>query len=153
MSNPSIEQRLAGVRERVAAAARAAGRLPATVRLIAVSKTVDAAAVGEALAVGQRAFGENRVQELAAKAAALPGDCEWHLIGHLQQNKARAAADATMSALAPVTATTSTQVAAAPAPVPVVAGDALVAAALAAIREAIRTRYNGDPNLALTVSI
>ncbi len=91
MSNPSIEQRLAGVRERIAAAARAAGRLPETVRLVAVSKTVDAAAVGEALAAGQRAFGENRVQELAAKAAALPGDCEWHLIGHLQQNKARAA--------------------------------------------------------------
>lgn len=94
MSNPSIEQRLASVRERIAEAARAAGRLPETVRLIAVSKTVDAAAVGEAHAAGQRAFGENRVQDLAGKAAALPGDCEWHLIGHLQQNKARAAVQA-----------------------------------------------------------
>ena len=69
------------------------------------------------------------------------------------QNKARAAADATMSALAPATATTSTQVAAAPAPVPVVAGDSLIAAALRAIREAIATQYGNDPTFALTVAI
>lgn len=91
MSNPCIEQSLAIVRERIAAAALGAGRSPESVRLIAVSKTVDAAAVGAALAAGQRAFGENRVQELAAKATALPEDCEWHLIGHLQKNKVRAA--------------------------------------------------------------
>jgi len=76
---------------------------------------------------------------------------EGYIVG--VQSRARAAADATMSALAPATVGTSTQVAAAPAPVPVVAGDSLIAAALAAIREAIRTQYDGDPNLALTVSI
>ena len=91
MSNPTIAQRLAAVHERIAAAAIAARRKPASVRLVAVSKTVDAAAVGEALAAGQLAFAENRVQELTAKAALLPAECEWHLIGHLQHNKARAA--------------------------------------------------------------
>ncbi len=91
MSNSTIAQRLATVQERIAAAARAAGRDPASVRLVAVSKTVDAEAVREALAAGQVAFGENRVQELANKVAALPEGCEWHLIGHLQNNKARTA--------------------------------------------------------------
>ena len=76
---------------------------------------------------------------------------EGYIVG--VRNKARAAADATMSALSPATATTSTQVAAAPAPVPVVAGDSLIAAALAAIREAIATQYGNDPTFALTVAI
>ncbi len=82
------------VRSRIALAARRAGRDPATVALLAVSKGQPAAAVRAAYALGQRAFGENYVQESLAKArllAALPG-IEWHLIGPLQSNKARLAA-------------------------------------------------------------
>lgn len=63
-------------------------------RLLAVSKTQDATAVAELAGAGQRAFGENYVQEAAAKQAALVGHgLEWHLIGHLQSNKAREAAE------------------------------------------------------------
>ncbi len=82
------------VRSRIALAARRAGRDPATVALLAVSKGQPAAAVRAAYALGQRAFGENYVQEGLAKArllAVLPG-IEWHLIGPLQSNKARLAA-------------------------------------------------------------
>ena len=82
------------VRSRIALAARLAGRDPATVALLAVSKGQPASAVGEAHALGQRAFGENYVQEGLAKAqllSALP-NIEWHLIGPLQSNKARLAA-------------------------------------------------------------
>lgn len=86
-----IAERLAEARERVAAAAVAAGRDPATVKLLAVSKTVPAAVIAAAYAAGQRRFGENRVQELRDKAPALPGDIEWHLIGQLQANKVRLA--------------------------------------------------------------
>ncbi|MDI9240647.1 YggS family pyridoxal phosphate-dependent enzyme [Lysobacter sp. LF1] len=73
-------------------AAEAAGRpVP---RLLAVSKTQDATAVAELIQAGQLAFGENYVQEAAAKRAALAGSgVEWHLIGHLQSNKARDAAE------------------------------------------------------------
>ncbi|MBT3286202.1 MAG: YggS family pyridoxal phosphate-dependent enzyme [Victivallales bacterium] len=91
MSTPKIQQRLATTQARVAEAAAEVGRPPESVRLVAVSKTVDAAAVREAYEAGQRRFGENRVQELARKVTELPDDCEWHLIGHLQKNKARAA--------------------------------------------------------------
>ena len=91
MSTPKIQQRLATTQARVAGAATEAGRPPESVCLVAVSKTVDVAAVREAYEAGQRRFGENRVQELARKVTALPDDCEWHLIGHLQKNKARAA--------------------------------------------------------------
>jgi pyridoxal phosphate enzyme (YggS family) len=81
--------------ERLAAAAHAAGRDPSQVRLLAVSKTVAPDAVRALHALGQRAFGENYVQEAVAKRAALADlDLEWHLIGPLQSNKARAAADA-----------------------------------------------------------
>ncbi|HKW79561.1 MAG TPA: YggS family pyridoxal phosphate-dependent enzyme [Casimicrobiaceae bacterium] len=83
-------------RQRIAAAARSAGRDPASVRLLAVSKSKPADAIRAAYALGQRAFGENYVQEATAKMAALadlPG-IEWHLIGPLQGNKARAAAAA-----------------------------------------------------------
>ncbi|MEP6998167.1 MAG: YggS family pyridoxal phosphate-dependent enzyme [Betaproteobacteria bacterium] len=80
--------------QRIAQAARAAGRDPATIRLLAVSKGVPAEAVRAAHALGQRAFGENYVQEATVKMAALADlpDIEWHLIGPLQGNKARAAA-------------------------------------------------------------
>jgi pyridoxal phosphate enzyme (YggS family) len=91
-----IAHNLALVRERVAAAARAAGRDPASVRLLAVSKTRPAAEVASALAAGQRLFGENYAQELRDKAEALggppplsAGPIEWHFLGALQTNKAR----------------------------------------------------------------
>ena len=61
--------------------------LPAGVKLLAVSKFQPAEALMEAYGAGQRLFGENRPQELCAKAEALPGDIEWHFIGHLQTNK------------------------------------------------------------------
>ena len=79
--------------QRLDNAARAAGR-PAP-RLLAVSKQQAATAIAELHAAGQRAFGENYVQEARSKQAALAGlDIEWHLIGHLQSNKAREAAAA-----------------------------------------------------------
>jgi pyridoxal phosphate enzyme (YggS family) len=87
----TIAGNLAAVRVRLDAAARAAGRDPASVRLVAVSKTKPAEAIREAYASGQRAFGENYAQELAGKAEALAdlADIEWHFIGHLQTNKAK----------------------------------------------------------------
>lgn len=63
--------------------------LPEGVRLVAVSKTKSQADILEAYRAGQRDFGENKVQELAAKAEALPGDIRWHMIGHLQRNKVK----------------------------------------------------------------
>lgn len=85
----SIAENLAQVRERIATAAARAGRAPGEVALIAVSKTKPPRAVAEALAAGQRIFGENRVQEALEKMAHVPAEAEWHLIGHLQRNKAR----------------------------------------------------------------
>ena len=88
-------ENLAAVRERIAAAARRAGRRPEDIALMAVSKTFPPEAIREAYNAGQRLFGENRVQEFAEKAPALRdlGDAEWHLIGHLQTNKAAKAAE------------------------------------------------------------
>ncbi|HKI98757.1 MAG TPA: YggS family pyridoxal phosphate-dependent enzyme [bacterium] len=85
----SIAENLAAVRERIAEAARRAGRAADAVRLLAVSKTKPAAAVLEAFQAGQRLFGENRVQEALAKMEETGPGPEWHLIGHLQSNKAR----------------------------------------------------------------
>lgn len=87
----AIAERLASVRAAIGAACRAASRDPADVELLAVGKTHPEAAVRSAYAAGQRAFGENRVQELVAKAAALQDlpDLRWHLIGSLQTNKVR----------------------------------------------------------------
>ena len=85
-------ERLAEVHQHIAAAARAAGRDPATVTLVAVSKTHGADMVREMLQAGQRVFGENRVQEAEEKFPALKAeypDLELHLIGPLQTNKAR----------------------------------------------------------------
>ena len=82
------------VRSRIALAAQRAGRNPAAVRLLAVSKAQSDAAVRVAYALGQRAFGENYVQEASLKAGLLSDlpDIEWHLIGPLQSNKTRLAA-------------------------------------------------------------
>jgi pyridoxal phosphate enzyme (YggS family) len=86
----SLARRLGEVRARIEAACRACGRDPATVELVAVSKTHPAASVREAVAAGQRAFGENRVQEVAKKARELGGvDLAWHMIGSVQTNKVR----------------------------------------------------------------
>lgn len=81
---------VAQVRARIAAAANRNGRRADDVSLVAVSKTVDAARVREAAAVGLRSFGENRVQEARDKVAAVP-DVSWHLIGSLQRNKVKEA--------------------------------------------------------------
>jgi len=82
------------VRSRIALAARRAGRDPAAVELLAVSKAQPAAKVRAAYAQGQRAFGENYVQEASLKSGQLSdlSDIEWHLIGPLQSNKTRLAA-------------------------------------------------------------
>jgi pyridoxal phosphate enzyme (YggS family) len=64
-------------------------KIPANVTLVAVSKTYPTEVIQEAYDLGQRVFGENRVQELTAKYEALPKDIEWHLIGHLQKNKVK----------------------------------------------------------------
>jgi pyridoxal phosphate enzyme (YggS family) len=86
----SISANIAAVRERVAEAARRAGRRPEEIALMAVSKTHPPDRIREAHAAGLRLFGENRVQEFAGKAAALADldGAEWHMIGHLQTNKA-----------------------------------------------------------------
>jgi len=91
----TIADRLTGIRERIAAAARSAGRDPSSVVLVAVSKTFPIEAVREAYAAGQRDFGENRVQEGLQKIAVSTDlRIRWHLLGHLQTNKARKAAPA-----------------------------------------------------------
>jgi pyridoxal phosphate enzyme (YggS family) len=88
----SIADRLTEVRARISAAARSAGRDPSSVRLIAVSKTVPIDSIREAWHAGQRDFGENRVQEALQKIATSADlEIRWHLIGHLQTNKARKA--------------------------------------------------------------
>ncbi|MDR5736666.1 MULTISPECIES: YggS family pyridoxal phosphate-dependent enzyme [unclassified Caballeronia] len=92
----SIVQHLEEVRQRIALAARSASRDPASVRLLAVSKTFPADDVRAAFDAGQRAFGENYVQEGVAKIAALAalrGDIEWHFIGPLQSNKTKLVAE------------------------------------------------------------
>jgi pyridoxal phosphate enzyme (YggS family) len=91
----SIADRLTRVRARIDAAARSAGRDPAAVRLIAVSKTFPIEAIRGAYAAGHRDFGENRVQEALQKIERSTDlTIRWHLLGHLQTNKARKAAQA-----------------------------------------------------------
>jgi pyridoxal phosphate enzyme (YggS family) len=86
----TIADNVAAVRERIAAAARRAGRDPDDVALMAVTKTFGPDAIRTAYDAGQRLFGENRVQEFFDKASALRdlSDAEFHMIGHLQTNKA-----------------------------------------------------------------
>jgi len=86
-----IAARLADVRARIGQAAARSGRLPGEITLVVVSKTVSAQVVAAAVAAGQRVFGENRVQEARGKAEACGPGVAWHLIGHLQSNKAKAA--------------------------------------------------------------
>ena len=100
MTEPSVEsevaRRLAEVQARIGRAARDCGRDPASVALVAVSKTFPTADIAPALAAGQRVFGENRVQEAKTKWPDLRrqvADLELHLIGPLQSNKAREAVE------------------------------------------------------------
>jgi pyridoxal phosphate enzyme (YggS family) len=88
----AIRSRLAEVRERIARAASRAGRDPASVRLVAVSKTFDVEHIRAAADAGQVDFGENKVQEALQKMAGTADLLiRWHLVGHLQSNKARKA--------------------------------------------------------------
>jgi PLP dependent protein len=86
----SIGENLEAVRETIARSARRAGRDPTEVVLVAVTKTFPVERIREALAVGLRILGENRVQEALPKIEAIgPADVDWHLIGHLQTNKVK----------------------------------------------------------------
>ncbi len=85
----TVASRLAGVHERVAAAAARAGRRAESVTLVAVGKAQPVELLQEAYEAGHRDFGENRAQELAAKQPLLPPDVRWHFVGPLQRNKVR----------------------------------------------------------------
>jgi pyridoxal phosphate enzyme (YggS family) len=91
----SIADNVVQIRERIAGAAARVGRSAGSITLMAVSKTVEPERIHQAYAAGLRVFGENRVQEFGEKTSALSGlkDVEWHLIGHLQSNKAKIAAE------------------------------------------------------------
>src|ERR1700694_3309 len=91
----SVAANIASIQERIISAARRAGRRPEEVALMAVSKTQPPERIREAYGAGQRLFGENRVQEFAAKNNALQDlhAAEWHMIGHLQTNKATKTAE------------------------------------------------------------
>jgi pyridoxal phosphate enzyme (YggS family) len=91
VENGGLDSRLAGLQDRMYAAAKRSGRAAESVRLMAVTKTVSRAEVETAMEAGIRLFGENRVQEALEKYSGLTGACELHLIGHLQRNKARSA--------------------------------------------------------------
>jgi PLP dependent protein len=85
----SVSENFKAVRNRIAAAARRAGRDPSAIRLVTVTKTVDLGRIREATAAGAAILGENRVQEAKEKIEALGRIASWHLIGHLQTNKAK----------------------------------------------------------------
>ncbi|MBS1797196.1 MAG: YggS family pyridoxal phosphate-dependent enzyme [Acidobacteria bacterium] len=88
----ALSERLAKIDAQIDRSARKNGRDPRSIRLVAVSKTQPAAAISGALAAGVRIFGENKVQEAEGKIAEIGREnAEWHLIGHLQSNKARKA--------------------------------------------------------------
>jgi PLP dependent protein len=91
----SIAENLAAIRDRIAAAAARASRQPEEISLMVVSKMHPPERIREAYAAGQRLFGENRIQEFAAKAATLEflKNAQWHMIGHLQTNKSAKTAE------------------------------------------------------------
>src|SRR5207244_10021724 len=91
--NQDIRANLARVLERIAGAAERSGRRPSEILLIAVSKTVEADRIRAAIDARVPALGENRVQEAKAKVAELGHPVPWHLIGHLQRNKAKDAVE------------------------------------------------------------
>lgn len=85
----SLQKRLVDITGRISRAALKSGRQPTDVQLVAVTKMVPVDQLGEAVACGIKVFGENRVQDWLAKYEVLGDQVEWHLIGHLQQNKAK----------------------------------------------------------------
>lgn len=87
----TVKERVESVRERIAAAALRVGRDPGEVLLVAVAKTFPASAVEKVIAAGITDIGENRVQEAKAKIADIKAPCHWHMVGHVQTNKARLA--------------------------------------------------------------
>src|SRR6476660_7440503 len=91
----SVADNVNTIRERISRAANRVGSSPDSIMLMAVSKTVEPERIKEAYAAGLRVFGENRVQEFESKSGGLSElkDAEWHLIGHLQSNKAKKAAE------------------------------------------------------------
>ena len=91
----SITENIAGIRQRIAAAAARVKRSPDSITLMAVTKTVEPERIRQAYDAGLRVFGENRVQEFEGKMDALRdlNDAEWRLIGHLQSNKAKKAVE------------------------------------------------------------
>lgn len=93
MNEMTIAERLASIEARIAAACKRAGRSRDDVQLIAVSKTHPPEAVNEAAHAGQLIFGENKVQEAHAKIPECSGRLSWHLVGHLQRNKAAPAVE------------------------------------------------------------
>ena len=88
-----IQENLERVRERIAAAARNCGRDPKGVRLICVTKGIPTDQIQRAVACGVQELGENRVQEAREKQPLLPQGLRWHLVGHLQRNKAKPAVE------------------------------------------------------------
>lgn len=93
MSGGEFSRRLAAVRARIEAAAVRSGRPGEAVTLVAVSKTIPVEGIREALEAGVTILGENRVQEAREKIARLPEGAAWHLVGHLQTNKAKLAVE------------------------------------------------------------
>ncbi|MFY9379613.1 MAG: YggS family pyridoxal phosphate-dependent enzyme, partial [Acutalibacteraceae bacterium] len=89
----SIADNLGILQDRIAAAAGRAGRDPSEITVVGVTKNVEAQRIAEAVAVGIRDFGENRVQEAAKKIPLVEADVSWHLVGHLQRNKAKQAVE------------------------------------------------------------
>lgn len=85
----ALAENLQAVQERIDAAARRAGRDPAQVRLVAVTKNQPPEAIAAAFELGMRHFGENRVEEAEPKIPGLPQDITWHMIGHIQSRKAK----------------------------------------------------------------
>jgi hypothetical protein len=85
----TLETNLRAVQERIAAAAHRAGRDPAEIILVAVTKTQSPSVIQMAYDLGVRHFGENRVEEAGTKVGGLPGDITWHMIGHIQSRKAK----------------------------------------------------------------
>jgi len=93
MTDMDMASRIKSIRERITLAAVRAGRDPGAVSLLGVTKRVEPDRVREAYGAGLALFGENYVQEALPKMAALPPDAVWHMIGHLQSNKARRAVE------------------------------------------------------------
>jgi hypothetical protein len=88
---PAISERLREVNERIERACARAGRIPAEIALVAVTKTVPVARIQQGVDAGIRLVGENKVQEAAGKADHVRGGVTWHMVGHLQRNKAKKA--------------------------------------------------------------